>query len=153
MAAVAGSSADAKARMNAFLEGRGGEGAAVTASVGAGSCCARPPADVRESSVIGRFLTWLEEARGLRFDGYDDLHRWTVSDLEGFWSAIWEHFAVRSHTPYERVLGRREMPGAEWFPGATLNYAEHALGIPEDAAAVAVVAHSQTRDPDRAHLG
>ena len=104
-------------------------------------------ADVRESSAIGRFLTWLEQARGLRFDGYDDLHRWSVTDLDGFWSAIWEHFEVRSHAPYERVLGRREMPGAEWFPGAQLNYAEHALGRPEDAAEVAVVAYSQTRGP------
>ncbi len=108
----------------------------------------RPPApDVRESSAIGEFLTWLETARGLKFDGYDDLHRWSVTDLEGFWSAIWEHFEVRAHTPWERVLGQREMPGAEWFPGATLNYAEHALGRPEDAAETAVIAYSQTRDP------
>ncbi|MGY1738279.1 acetoacetate--CoA ligase [Geodermatophilus sp. SYSU D00684] len=111
----------------------------------------RPPADdVRATTEIGRFLGWLERERGLRFDGYDDLHRWSVEDLEGFWSAVWEFFGVRASQPYERVLGSREMPGAQWFPGATLNYAEHAVGLldsGEDADEVAVVAHSQTRAP------
>ena len=103
-------------------------------------------ADARETTEIGRFLGRLERDRGLRFDGYDDLHRWSVDDLEGFWSAVWEHFGVRAHTPYTRVLGRREMPGAEWFPGATLNYAEHALGAGGDPEATAVLGYSQTRE-------
>ncbi len=103
-------------------------------------------ADVRGTTQIGRFLGWLERERGLRFGGYDELHHWSVTDLDGFWSAVWEHFGVRSHTPYEQVLGRAEMPGAEWFPGATLNYAEHALGLPEDTDEVAVLGYSQTRD-------
>ena len=110
----------------------------------------RPPADdVRETTEIGRFLGWLERERGLRFDGYADLHRWSVQDLEGFWSAVAAFFDVRFATAPERVLGRREMPGAEWFPGATLNYAEHAVGLLDgsDADEVAVVAHSQTRPP------
>ncbi|MGC9671211.1 acetoacetate--CoA ligase [Planosporangium sp. 12N6] len=111
----------------------------------------RPPAtDVRETTEIGRFLGWLERQRGLRFDGYDDLHRWSVDDLDGFWSAVWEFFRVRAHSPYGRVLGRREMPGAEWFPGATLNYAEHAVGLVDDpdsdADQVAVLAFAQTRE-------
>ena len=54
---------------------------------------------------------------------------------------------MRAHTPYERVLGSREMPGAEWFTGARLNYAEHMVGTDEDVDKVAVVARSQTRDP------
>jgi acetoacetyl-CoA synthetase len=101
-----------------------------------------PPVDVRETTRIGRFLTWLEHERGLQFETYDELHRWSVDDLDGFWSAIWEHFGVRGS--YERVLGRREMPGAEWFPGASLNYAEHAVTGPDDD--IAVLAYSQTRD-------
>jgi acetoacetyl-CoA synthetase len=104
-----------------------------------------PPADVRERTVIGRYLGWLERERGLAFDGYDELWRWSVSDLEGFWSSIWEYFEVRSHAPYERVLGAREMPGAEWFPGARLNFAEHMLGHDDDLDSVAVVAYSQSR--------
>ncbi len=105
-----------------------------------------PAADVREHTEIGRFLRWLESNRGLRFDGWDDLHEWSITDLEGFWGAIWDFFAIQSSTPYERVLGQREMPGAQWFPGARLNYAQHAFGLPEDRDQVAVVAHSQTRD-------
>jgi acetoacetyl-CoA synthetase len=106
-----------------------------------------PPADVRETTEIGRFLTWLRDERGRDLAGYDELWQWSVSDLEGFWSAIWDFFAIRAHVPYERVLASREMPGAQWFPGARLNYAEHLLGTDEDTDRVAVVARSQTRAP------
>jgi acetoacetyl-CoA synthetase len=75
---------------------------------------------------------------------YDELFRWSVDDLEGFWQAIWDFFGLQAHTPHTRVLGRREMPGAEWFPGATLNYAEHML---HNSGEVAVVARSRTRGP------
>ncbi|HZQ29381.1 MAG TPA: acetoacetate--CoA ligase [Acidimicrobiales bacterium] len=97
-----------------------------------------PPADIWERSQIGRFL------RAQGFDDYDAAWRWSVEDLEGFWAAVWDWFDVRSHTPYERVLaeGDRSMPGARWFPGATLNYAEHALRAPGE-----VVSRSQTRPP------
>ncbi|MFG1680078.1 acetoacetate--CoA ligase [Nonomuraea sp. NPDC049269] len=107
-----------------------------------------PAPDARRATAIGDYLTWLERTRDLAFTGYHDLHRWSVEDLEGFWSSIWDYFDVRAHTPYDRVLGRREMPGAEWFPGATLNYAEHVLR-PTGAAPgdIAVLAHSQTRGP------
>ena len=106
-----------------------------------------PPADVRETTEIGRYLNWLRDDRGRDFADYDALWRWSIDDLEGFWGSLWDFFGVRAHAPYERVLGAREMPGAEWFPGARLNYAEHALGTDEDADRVAVVARSQTREP------
>jgi acetoacetyl-CoA synthetase len=106
-----------------------------------------PPADVRQTTEIGRYLNWLRDERGRDLADYDELWRWSVGDLEGFWGSIWDFFGVRAHAPYERVLGARAMPGAEWFPGARLNYAEHALGTDEDADRVAVVARSQTRDP------
>jgi acetoacetyl-CoA synthetase len=99
-----------------------------------------------DGSEIARFLAWLDSERDLRFADYADLHAWSVADLDGFWSAVAEFYAVRFATPPERVLGRREMPGAEWFPGATLNYAEHAVGRPEDGDQVAVLGYSQTRD-------
>jgi acetoacetyl-CoA synthetase len=101
----------------------------------------RPPAP--HGSEIARFLDWLRRERGLAFDTYGELHSWSVEDLEGFWSAVAEFYAVRFSTPPQRVLGRRAMPGAEWFPGATLNYAEHAVGGPDDE--VAVLGYSQTR--------
>jgi acetoacetyl-CoA synthetase len=106
-----------------------------------------PPADVRATTEIGRFLDWLRDERGRDLAGYDELWRWSVGDLEGFWGSVWDFFGVKAHAPYERVLGARAMPGAEWFPGARLNYAEHALGTDDDADAVAVVARSQTREP------
>ena len=113
---------------------------------------ARP--DVRATTTIGRYLDWLAKHRGLTLDDYDALHRWSVTDLEGFWSSIREFFEVTLHTPASAVLGDRRMPGAQWFPGATLNYAEHALRraseAPDD---VAVVAFSQTRDEQRLTWG
>ncbi|HSP73487.1 MAG TPA: acetoacetate--CoA ligase, partial [Gaiellaceae bacterium] len=73
--------------------------------------------------------------------------RWSTTDLEAFWASLWDFFGVRAHAPYERVLASRTLPGAEWFPGARLNYAEHMLGRDADAGAVAVLAYSQTRAP------
>ena len=102
-----------------------------------------PTEDARERSELARYLASL----GGRFAGYEELRQWSVSDLDGFWASIWDWAGVRAHVPYERVLGRREMPGAEWFPGARLNYAEHMLGADDDLDAVAVVARSQTRGP------
>ena len=73
------------------------------------------------------FTSWLAAERGLRFDGYHELWRWSVEDLESFWLAVWDYSGVDASAPPERVLGSRAMPGAEWFPGARLNYAQHAL--------------------------
>ena len=100
------------------------------------------------TTVIGRFCGWLTRERGRSFSGYDDLYRWSVDDLDGFWAAIWDFFRIGERsTPYERVLASREMPGAQWFTGATLNYAEYALGRDEDLDTVAVIARSDTRGP------
>ena len=106
-----------------------------------------PPADVRARSKLGRYLDWLAAEREREFDGYRDFHRWSVTDLEGFWGSIWDYFEVQATTPYERVLASAEMPGAVWFPGARLNYAAHMVGREEDLDTVAVVARSQTREP------
>jgi acetoacetyl-CoA synthetase len=105
-----------------------------------------PTADALESSEVSRFMNWLRSERGADHRDYDSLWRWSVSDLDGFWAAIWDFYGVRAHAPYERVLGRREMPGAEWFPGARLNYAEHAVGAGAELGASAIVAVSQTRE-------
>ena len=96
----------------------------------------RPPAERVENCNLTRYMRWLEGERGLRFDGYDDLWRWSVADLEGFWGSIAEHFAIRFHAAPDRALGDRSMPGARWFPGATLNYAEHALAYGGDEPAL-----------------
>lgn len=107
-----------------------------------------PPQDVLSTTVVGEFLDWVATHRGRRMSTHNELWEWSVRDLPGFWSAIWEFFGVRTHTPYENVLADASMPGAQWFPGATLNYAEHALGDLEtgsDADEIAVLGRSQTR--------
>jgi len=106
-----------------------------------------PPADMRETTEIGRFMNWVRDARGREFENYEELWRWSVEDLEGFWGSIWDFYGVRAHARHDRVLGARTMPGAEWFPGSRLNYAEHLVGGDEDRDRVAVHARSQTRPP------
>ena len=85
----------------------------------------------RDDTAAHRF------ARAHGFDDYAALHAWSIDDLEGFWGAIGER--VRWRTPPTAVLRGGSMPGARWFPGGTLSYAEHATG--------AIVARSQTRGP------
>ena len=112
-----------------------------------------PRADWRDTTEVGRLMTWLRENRGVELADYDELWRWSVSDLEGFWGALWDFFDIRAQTPYEGVLGRSTMPGAEWFTGARLNYAEHVVGREEDLNRVAVVARSQTRPAQELTFG
>src|SRR5579875_3856151 len=103
-----------------------------------------PPAGLRGTEV-GRFIEWLRQHRGLDFADYRELWRWSVQDLEGFWGALWEFYEIRDHGGYERVLASAQMPGAVWFPGARINYAEHLLGRKEDLDRVAILEQSQTR--------
>jgi acetoacetyl-CoA synthetase len=117
-------------------------------SVATGEVLWRPPPDVLESSRVGHFSTWLREHRNMELRDHDALWRWSVQDLDGFWSAIWEFFGVHDHGQRAAVLAERVMPGARWFPGSRLNYAEHALrGAGAADSDVAVLARSQTR-PD-----
>ncbi len=80
-----------------------------------------------EDANLTRFAEWLGRERGLQFSNYEEMWQWSVSELEEFWQAIWDYFGVESSAQHTRVLGKRTMPGAEWFPGARLNYAQHVL--------------------------
>ncbi|MCX4092390.1 acetoacetate--CoA ligase [Nocardia sp. alder85J] len=104
------------------------------------------PARVEHAAIQG-YLRWLRADRGLDFGSFAALHAWSVGETAAFWESVWQYFEVKAHTPYDTVLVERAMPGTQWFPGATLNYAEHCFGDPEDIDTVAVVAHSQTRAP------
>jgi acetoacetyl-CoA synthetase len=96
-----------------------------------------PPAALLERAAMGAYM----RERG--FETYAELQRWSVEDLEGFWASLWDRFEVGDRG--ETVLGAREMPGAEWFPGATVNYAEHAFrGRSDDA--LAIIAGGEDRD-------
>jgi acetoacetyl-CoA synthetase len=79
------------------------------------------------SARITAFARWLREQRGLSFPDYEALWTWSVTDLEGFWGAIWQYFDVRASRRYERVLADARMPGAVWFPGARLNLVDQVL--------------------------
>lgn len=87
----------------------------------------RPSAGRIEDAGITRYQQWLKETRGLSFARYDDLWQWSVTEIETFWQTIWDYCGVISHSPYDQVLLERTMPGASWFEGATLNYAEQSL--------------------------
>lgn len=119
-----------------------------TGGVTAGTVLWEPPVDIRERSRIGRYLAWLESEHGLAFADYAALWEWSVTDLTAFWQSIWDHFAVVGHEPATAVLDSATMPGARWFPGATLNYAENVLRLPGFADDEPVVlAYSQSREP------
>src|SRR5436309_14795895 len=84
-----------------------------------------PSTEAVERATVTRYRRWLERERGLAFDGYHALWRWSVDDIDAFWASIWDFFDVQSSSPYASVLGRRGMSGAEWFPGAEISYPEH----------------------------
>lgn len=104
-------------------------------------------------SRAAEYMRWLADERGLRFADWDELHAWSVTEIEAFWQSIWDFFGIQSHAPYSEVLPERVMPGARWFPGATLNFAEHVLrnGAADDD--VALVAVSQARDDETVTFG
>jgi acetoacetyl-CoA synthetase len=73
---------------------------------------------------IRLYQQWLADQRGLHFDSYDAMWRWSTTELDAFWQSIWDYFDMRSPTPHTAVLERNVMPGARWFPGAQVNYVQ-----------------------------
>ncbi|MET9531648.1 acetoacetate--CoA ligase [Streptomyces sp. NPDC006649] len=95
----------------------------------------QPSQERIDGARITRFQAWAAERYGAPADGgYAALHRWSVEELATFWQAVADWFDIRFTTPYESVLADRSMPGAQWFPGASVNYAEHALRTATDPA-------------------
>ena len=103
------------------------------------STFAAPPPHPPYIPQIRLYQDWLQRTRGLQFDDYEALHHWSVTDLSAFWQSIWDYFDLQSPTPHHAVLTEAKMPGAQWFPGAQLNYARqvfrhadaaHAAGQP-----------------------
>jgi acetoacetyl-CoA synthetase len=92
-----------------------------------------PSAGRIERATLTRYRRWLERERGLRFDGYQQLWEWSVRDLEAFWSSIVEFFGIRFSEGGDVVLGRRKMPGTEWFPGARVSFVEHIFTDKDDS--------------------
>jgi acetoacetyl-CoA synthetase len=84
-----------------------------------------PSDEFIQHSGLKKYEKWLENEFGLTFNGYEDFWRWSNNHFEDFWESLWKYFEIIAHTPYESVIDSYEMPGARWFNGATLNYAEH----------------------------
>ena len=84
----------------------------------------QPSAATIGAAKLTAFTDWLAAERGMRFADYDALWRWSVEDLEGFWGAVWDYFAIPATTPRTTVLANAGMPGAQWFPGVTMNYVD-----------------------------
>ncbi|MCC6459508.1 MAG: acetoacetate--CoA ligase [Saprospiraceae bacterium] len=75
---------------------------------------------------LSKYSQWLaEQGNDIGTKEYAELWRWSVQEPEAFWKSIWEYFQIQAHNPYRQVLSGHTMPGARWFEGATLNYAEH----------------------------
>lgn len=96
-----------------------------------------------ESARITQFMHWLAHSRGLAFEHYDALWRWSVDDVDGFWRALWDWAQIRSPQSRGVALADGAMPGAQWFPGVELNYAEQVFRHATDAQP-AIVAQSES---------
>jgi len=82
-------------------------------------------AEMKQQANVTRYAQWLEDTRRLHFATREDLWKWSVTHIEDFWASLWEYFHIQPSKPYTAVLTERKMPGARWFSGAELNYAEH----------------------------
>jgi acetoacetyl-CoA synthetase len=106
-----------------------------------------PSEDTLKNCQMGQFQGWLEQQGFGPFADYHALHRWSIENLETFWQKVWDYCGLVCHTPANAVLGKRDMPGAEWFPGMKLNFAANLLRLAEGdhAGREAVVAYCETR--------
>jgi acetoacetyl-CoA synthetase len=105
----------------------------------------RPTAAAVESSNLTAYIDWLRAERGVDVAAYPELWRWSVDDLEGFWNSVFDYFGVEYDGERGPALASREMPGADWFPGVRLNWAERAFAGKDDEA-VAILHASELRD-------
>lgn len=95
---------------------------------------------------IRLYQNWLREHRGLSFDSYDALWRWSVTDLDTYWQSIWDYFDLQSPTPHSAVCDGAPMPGTRWFVGARVNYAQQVLrhvGGADAAGLPAILSHDE----------
>jgi acetoacetyl-CoA synthetase len=99
-----------------------------------------PDIESARDANLTHYMAWLRRQLGLSFSDYGSLWQWSVDELGPFWRSIWDFYEVRTTAPYEAVLADESMPGARWFTGARLNYAEHVLAraTPERSAMIVI---------------
>ncbi|MBT2214887.1 acetoacetate--CoA ligase [Virgibacillus dakarensis] len=95
------------------------------ATIKEGTLLWQPDENRKLEANIYQYMTWLEQHKHVNFTDYHSLWKWSVEELELFWESIWEYFDIQADQPYKAVLSSHDMPGAKWFPGATVNYTEH----------------------------
>jgi acetoacetyl-CoA synthetase len=127
-------------------------GDAEAAALERGELLWEPSQESVERAAMTRYMRWLAEERGLRFEDYNALWEWSATEIGDFWASIWDFFDVQSQAPYAEVLPDRAMPGADWFPGTELNYAEHIFRGKRDGD-VAVLHASELRELDQLTWG
>ena len=106
----------------------------------------RPTAPAPHLPQIRLYQNWLRDQRGLSFATYNDLWRWSVTELDAFWQSIWDYFDFQSPTPHTAVLANNVMPGAKWFPGAQTNYAHQVFRHVQpahQAGFLAIISHNE----------
>ncbi|MFC4559525.1 acetoacetate--CoA ligase [Virgibacillus kekensis] len=106
----------------------------------------------KQQSNIYNYMKWLRQHKNLHFDDYHSLWKWSVDELETFWKSIWEYFDLQAEKPYQTVLTSHEMPGAKWFPEATINYTEH-IFRDRDKDKPAIIHASETRNTNEITWG
>ena len=93
----------------------------------------QPSPEQIKASTLDHYQTWLEQQYGVPKTTYEALWQWSVDHVDDFWKSIWQYFDVQADGSIDPVLADRTMPGAQWFPGASLNYAEHVFRNATDA--------------------
>lgn len=99
-----------------------------------------------KASNMYRFMTLINERYGTSFDNYDGLYQWSVDHISEFWKEMWDFAAVKASAPYDQVIDdANRMPGARWFEGARLNFAENLLRYRDDRLALVFRGEDQVR--------
>jgi len=96
----------------------------------------QPSLERMASTRMAAWQRWLAREYDVSFDDYAELHAWSVNHRETFWESLWRYFGIKSHASFTQVLGNDQMPGAEWFKGSTLNFAENLLRYRDDHVAL-----------------
>lgn len=104
----------------------------------------QPTKEFIDNANFTHYAQWVKEKYGLQFNSYADAWQWSVDNIEDFWESISNYFQVIHHSPYSNVLSNHDMPGAQWFEGSTLNYAEHVFRH-KNAAHPAIIAQAENR--------
>ncbi len=86
-----------------------------------------------------RFIGFVNERHGLDIKTYDELYEWSIREIPAFWESVWQFVGIRHSAPYEAVLENPVMPGAKWFRGARLNFAENLLRYRDERTALVFV--------------